>query len=94
MKKPELEKQMFCHIQKWEQTNLSQRAYCKEQGIKMHIFSYWLDKYRRKSVKNNEFIEINGLSANSGIQLHYPNGVELILPAHISVEYLKRLIQI
>jgi len=24
---------MFDHIQKWEQTTLSQQAYCKEKGI-------------------------------------------------------------
>ena len=94
MRKPELEKQMFSHIQKWEQTSLSQKDYCKEQGIKMHIFSYWLDKYRKQFSKNNDFVQINGLNTKGDIHLHFPNGVELILPDHTPVEYLKSLIKI
>ena len=33
------------HIAKWQASDLTQSAYCKEYGIKPHIFSYYKKKF-------------------------------------------------
>ena len=37
------------HIAKWQASNLTQSAYCKEYGIKPHIFSYYKKKFSSDS---------------------------------------------
>jgi hypothetical protein len=32
------------HIERWQQTHLSQAAYCKQYQLKPHRFSYWKRK--------------------------------------------------
>ena len=33
------------HIAQWQASDLTQAAYCKEHGIKPHIFSYYKKKF-------------------------------------------------
>jgi len=37
------------HIAQWQASDLTQAAYCKEHGIKPHIFSYYKKKFRSAS---------------------------------------------
>ena len=37
------------HIAQWQTSDLTQAAYCKEHGIKPHIFSYYKKKFRSVS---------------------------------------------
>jgi len=37
------------HIAQWHASNLTQAAYCKEHGIKPHIFSYYKKKFSSDS---------------------------------------------
>jgi hypothetical protein len=36
---------MHGHIAQWQASDLTQAAYCKEHGIKPHIFSYYKKKF-------------------------------------------------
>jgi hypothetical protein len=45
---PEVRQQMFKLIQEWQQSGFSQKAYCKEQSIKYHVFHYWYKRYRQE----------------------------------------------
>jgi hypothetical protein len=36
---------MHGHIAQWQASDLSQAAYCKEHGVKRHIFSYYKKKF-------------------------------------------------
>jgi hypothetical protein len=36
---------MHGHIAQWQVSDLTQAAYCKEHGIKPHIFSYYKKKF-------------------------------------------------
>ena len=40
---------MHGHIAQWRVSDLTQAAYCKEHGIKPHIFSYYKKKFRSVS---------------------------------------------
>jgi hypothetical protein len=37
---PEVRQQMFGMIEKWQQSDLSKKAYCQQQSIKHHTFYY------------------------------------------------------
>ena len=32
------------HIERWQQSALSQAAYCREHGLKAHQFTYWKNR--------------------------------------------------
>ena len=42
----EVEQQMFAMIQSWQQSGLTQKAYCQEHAVSYHIFHYWYKRYR------------------------------------------------
>jgi hypothetical protein len=35
------------HINKWKESDMSQAAYCRQNGLKWHDFYYWKNKVRR-----------------------------------------------
>ena len=37
--------EMFTHIEAWESSKRSQHKYCKENGLSVSTFIYWLKKY-------------------------------------------------
>ncbi len=38
--------QMFSLITSWQQSGLSQKAYCEHHGIGYHVFHYWYKCFR------------------------------------------------
>lgn len=52
----------FEHIKRWLESNISQKEYCKEHGIKLTSLMYWRKKYLEASkvepIKNNAFTQI------------------------------------
>ena len=46
---------MHGHIAQWRVSDLTQAAYCKEHGIKPHIFSYYKKKFCSASQVANPF---------------------------------------
>lgn len=92
MKKPELEKQMYDHIDHWKQSGLSQKAYCSQHGLVHHQFVYWVSKRRKSQLPSSDFVTLSMPEVKGDIQLRLPNGVEINLPASTPVAYLKALI--
>jgi len=57
------------HIAQWHASNLTQAAYCKEHGIKPHIFSYYKKKFSSDSEiakQSSQLITVK-LVANDGV---------------------------
>jgi hypothetical protein len=46
MQKGNEKEQMFLVIEGGKRSGQSQQAYCKEQGIRYHVFHYWYKLYR------------------------------------------------
>ena len=84
---------MLTLVEQWYQSGLSQAEYAKVQNIKLAKLRYWIHKQRDEQAHGSGFIQLNGLSP-SGINIRYPNGVELILPVQMPAGYLKMLISI
>jgi hypothetical protein len=46
MQKGQEKQLMFQVIERWKTSGLTQREYCKQQGIRYHVFHYWYKVYR------------------------------------------------
>ena len=98
------------HIAKWQASDLTQSAYCKEHGIKPHIFSYYKKKFSLDSavakhssqlvpvklVANDASLGSN-LSPSSGsgvLRLTHANGFSLEINSHTDMASLKPLLEL
>jgi hypothetical protein len=78
---------MFDHIERWERSGLSQRAYCEKARIGRPIFSYWLRIHRQRvqEAQAPAFLPIvvqeNGpMVADDRILVTSPNGLVVSFP--------------
>lgn len=97
--KEELQVSMFALIERWQESGLSQKAFCKAEGVNYYRFKYW--KTRRKQLGFQEegghplFIPVSVPSTAktySGIELSFPNGVRLSIKENLGLSELKELI--
>mgnify|MGYP001800267115 CR=1 FL=1 len=86
---------MFALMAQWESSGLTRQQFCKEHGVKLGNFSYWRTRYlRSKSSKKPEnFVKVTPIQATS-IELIYPNGVKIVLPADSDSGTLSSLIHL
>ena len=73
-------KGMFRHIERWESSGSSQRAYCEETGIPFSTFSYWRKRYRSDSTQETSgggFLPLTlpAREASRQVELELPGGV-------------------
>ena|SRR5450432_4745952 len=95
---PEIHQQMFKLIEQWQQSGLTQKAYCEQQSIKYHVFHYWYKRYRQEqcSVDNNNssFVKLQiakHVTAHA-VEIYFPGGIHLLFHEPVSSSYLKALI--
>jgi len=84
---------MLTLVEQWRQSGLSQAEFARVQEIKLVKLRYWIHKHRHNEFNGSGFIQLNGLPS-SGINIRYPNGVELLLPFQVPAGYIKMLISI
>ncbi len=53
---PEVREQMFTMIEQWQQSGVTQKAFCEQQSLKYHTFYYWYKCYRRRQAGPDENI--------------------------------------
>jgi len=92
-----VQQQMFALIKKWNGNEISQKEFCNDHDLPIHIFYYWLRKYKQASPPSeNGFLPIDvtpaKLSADGELQIHYPNGVMITLDKAVSTSRIKALI--
>lgn len=76
-----LEKFWTDHVASWQETDLTQRAYCQKHELPVHRFGYW----KRKLTEPTEqlpavqgFIQLNPMtSAHSGLIVQLPNQLRI-----------------
>jgi len=91
---------MFSMITCWQQSGLSQKAYCQQNGIRYHVFHYWYKCFRdRQSPSRDEgFMPIKIQSSNTintasaHAELVLPDGKRLLFHQGVSSDFLKALI--
>ena len=96
----EVQQQMFAMIQSWQQSGLTQKAYCQEHAVSYHIFHYWYKLFRssQSSAKEPGFISLQTepspslVSTPAHTELLLPDGKRLLFHQPVSSDYLRQLI--
>jgi hypothetical protein len=82
--------EMYSLIEQWQESGQPQQSFCKERNLSYTTFYYWLRSYRRRMDESN-FLPVE-VSSGSHIEIRYPGGVVLQLPASTKLSVLKQLI--
>ena len=86
------QEEMLSLIEEWQGSGKTQQTFCQEHDLTYTTFYYWLRRYRRKLEESN-FLPIE-ISSGSHIEIHYPGGVILQLPAATRLSTLKQLLSL
>src|SRR5450759_325990 len=95
---PEVREQMFKLIEQWQQSSLTQNAFCQQQSIKYHVFHYWYKRYREQhagpqsNVASFVKLQIAKPATSGSVEIYFPGGVRLLFHEPVSSNYLKALI--
>jgi transposase-like protein len=81
---------MFSLIEQWQESGKTQQAFCQEHDITFSTFYYWLKRYRR-GIEESNFLPVE-ISSGSNIEIRYPDGIILQLPAAVKLSTLKQLL--
>lgn len=92
--------QMFSLITSWQQSELSQKAFCELNGIRYHVFHYWYKRFREVQLQPTPVafipLKVQPLpSANTAcapVELLLADGKRLLFHQPVSSDYLKALI--
>jgi hypothetical protein len=93
--KEAVKQQMFDNIDRWQQSGMTQKAFCQQVNLAYHVFHYWYRRYRiTESKPASSFIRLGVCtpSASSSIELVLPDGKRLLFYQPVSIDYLKALI--
>jgi transposase-like protein len=83
---------MLSLIEQWQESGKTQQAFCQEHDITFSTFYYWLKRYRR-GIDENSFLPVE-ISSGSNIEIRYPDGIVLQLPAAVKLSTLKQLLNL
>jgi hypothetical protein len=98
--------EMFTIIERFLQSGLPQKAFCKSEDIALSTFQWWLSQYRKQKSTNQPslpiqspaFITVKPQASRPAYSpttiLTYPNGVTLRLTGTIEPALLKELINL
>jgi transposase-like protein len=98
-KKRHTKADMFQLIEKWKAGTLTIKSFCHQQGIASSVFHYWNRKHKQSKQKSKGgFIPIEVQSAveplpSPVIEITYPNGLVLKLPAVMPVSIVKQYLR-
>jgi hypothetical protein len=82
-------------ITQWQQSGLSQRAFCAANNIAYHVFHYYYGVYRSKQNTSDSFVPVKITPAVSREQITITgiNGIQVQLPfTDQSVRFIKQLL--
>lgn len=83
-------------ITRWQDSGLSQKAFCTSNDIAYHVFHYWYGVYRANQNTTGSFVpvKISTLPNTPQVTITGTNGLQLQLAlTNQSVLFLKQLLQ-
>jgi hypothetical protein len=90
--------EMFTMIKISQESGMSKKAYCEQQGLALSNYYYWQKRYRASQhPTQGKFIPLNvvqGIDSLPQIEICYPNGVRLRLPQSIELSVIRSMIGI
>jgi transposase-like protein len=96
VKNDSIRQKMFASIASWQSSELTQKEWCRQQGISYHIYHYWYRKYRDEhpeSDKANPFVRLAIKSeAAASCEVVFADGTKILFREPIPALYLKSLL--
>jgi hypothetical protein len=86
------QEEMLSVIEQWNESGQPQQSFCKERNLSYTTFYYWLKRYRR-GIDENSFLPVE-ISTESHIEIRYPGGIILQLPAATKLSTVKQLLNL
>lgn len=88
------QKQRFwqTHIRAWQDSGLSQVAYCQANQLSVSSFGYWRRRGRASASSPPAVIPVVRESAVGGMQLRSPGGWQIVLPPSLGVDVLRAVL--
>ena len=68
---------MKAEVERWRQSGLTQKEFCKELGMKVATFAYWVSRSKEENKTGFVRLRPGQTDPASGIEITYPNGVRL-----------------
>lgn len=83
-------------VAQWRRSGKSQAAFCREEGVKPHVLTYWKSKLEgRESAPTNAFVEVmmprEHDEERSVVEVTLPTGAVLRCYGKLEVETVKQL---
>lgn len=99
MQNQDVQQQMFNLISGWQQSGMSQKLFCEQNGIRYHVFHYWYKRFPSSQAVNKEVafipLQIKSLQpaiANAGIELLLADGRRILFNEPVSADFIKAII--
>lgn len=93
--KEDIKQAMFAKITQWQQSGLTQKAFCQQNDIAYHVFHYYYGRFRSKNNDQaSSFIKLQVAPGyvSTHIELVLPDGKRLLFHQGVSADFLKALI--
>ena len=94
-KSEEIKQQLFDKIVQWQQSGLTQKAFCQQNNIAYHVFHYYYGRFRiKENESSSSFIKLQVASGyvSTHTELLLPDGKRLLFHQGVSADFLKALI--
>jgi len=83
---------MLAHVAAQRQSGMSRKAYAAEHGLRLCVLNYWCAKAAKAEAPRG-FAPVE-IAAGEQLELHYPNGVRMLLPAHTALAQVAACIRL
>jgi hypothetical protein len=91
MNRTERREMMLGHVDAWKASGESRKNYCARHGLNLSVMNYWcVQASKRMHASGFAVVE---LVADECVELHYPNGVRLVLPAGMALSQVAAYIR-
>ena len=93
--KAEIKQQMFVRITQWQQSGLTQKAFCQQNDIAYHVFHYYYGRFRsNNNDQASSFIKLQVAPGyvSTHTELVLVDGKRLLFHQGVSANFLKALI--
>jgi len=83
------------HVRQWQDSGLSQRAYCRLHNLIPRKLTYWVGRARQQAVVAGGVIpaRIVDPAVTAGLVLSHPSGWQLVVPAGVSSAWVSSLLR-
>jgi hypothetical protein len=94
------QQKFFEDIIRWQQSGLSQKAWCEENNISYGVFHYWYRRFRNQQTQGkqsggNGFVELRVQDRSSGIpwcEWVLGSGQRLVFHQPVAAEFIRSLL--